>query len=42
MSLIEAVILAGTNDSQLTPESRALISTHVTAPTDIQVFVTPT
>jgi len=42
MSLIEAVILAGTNDSQLTSESRALISTHVTAPTDIQVFVTPT
>ena len=42
MSLIEAVILAGTNDSQLTPESRALISAHVTTPTDIQVFVTPT
>jgi alkyl hydroperoxide reductase subunit AhpF len=42
VSLIEAVILAGTNDSQLTPESRALISAHVTAPTDIQVFVTPT
>lgn len=42
MSLIEAVILAGTNDSQLTPESRSLISAHVTTPTDIQVFVTPT
>ena len=42
MSLIEAVILAGTNDSQLTPESRTLISAHVTTPTDIQVFVTPT
>lgn len=42
MSLIEAVILAGTNDSRLTPESRALISAHVTAPTNIQVFVTPT
>jgi alkyl hydroperoxide reductase subunit AhpF len=42
MSLIEAVILAGTNDSQLAPESRALISAHVTSPTDIQVFVTPT
>ena len=42
MSLIEAVILAGTNDSQLTPESRALITAHVSAPVDIQVFVTPT
>ena len=42
MSLIEAVILAGTTDSRLTPESRALISEHVTAPTNIQVFVTPT
>ena len=42
MSLIEAVILAGTTDSRLTPESRALISAHVTAPTNIQVFVTPT
>jgi alkyl hydroperoxide reductase subunit AhpF len=42
MSLIEAVILAGTQDSQLTPESRSLIAAHVTTPTDIQVFVTPT
>jgi alkyl hydroperoxide reductase subunit AhpF len=42
MSLIEAVILAGTNDSRLMPETRALISAHVTSPTDIQVFVTPT
>jgi alkyl hydroperoxide reductase subunit AhpF len=42
MSLIEAVILASTNDSRLTPESRALISAHVSSPTDIQVFVTPT
>jgi hypothetical protein len=42
MSLIEAVILAGTNDSQLQPESRALIAANVTAPLDIQVFVTPT
>ena len=42
MSLIEAVILAGTNDSGLTPDSRALIAKHVTAPLDIQVFVTPT
>jgi len=42
MSLIEAVILAGTSDSGLAPESRALIAREVTAPLDIQVFVTPT
>src|SRR5688572_14817932 len=42
MSLIEAVILAGTNDSGLTPDSRALLAEHVTGPLDIQVFVTPT
>ena len=42
MSLIEAVILAGTNDSGLTPDSRALIAEHVTEPLNIQVFVTPT
>jgi alkyl hydroperoxide reductase subunit AhpF len=42
MSLIEAVILAGTNDSQLDPESRQLIAANVSAPLDIQVFVTPT
>jgi glutaredoxin-like protein len=42
MSLIEAVILAGTNDSGLTPDSRALVAEHVTKPLDIQVFVTPT
>ena len=42
MSLIEAVILAGTNDSGLTPDSRALVAEHVTAPLDIRVFVTPT
>jgi glutaredoxin-like protein len=42
MSLIEAVILAGTSDSGLTPESRALVAEHVTEPLHIQVFVTPT
>jgi alkyl hydroperoxide reductase subunit AhpF len=42
MSLIEAVILAGTTDSQLDPQSRALIAANVTGPVDIQVFVTPT
>jgi glutaredoxin-like protein len=42
MSLIEAIKLAGTTDSGLAPESRALIASHVSAPLDIQVFVTPT
>jgi alkyl hydroperoxide reductase subunit AhpF len=42
MSLIEAIVLAGTDDSQLTALSRDLISAHVTAALDIQVFVTPT
>jgi glutaredoxin-like protein len=42
MSLIEAVILAGTDDSQLDPQSRELIAAHVNAPLDIHVFVTPT
>jgi glutaredoxin-like protein len=42
MSLIEAVILAGTNDSGLAPESRALVAAHVKTPLDVQVFVTPT
>jgi alkyl hydroperoxide reductase subunit AhpF len=41
-SLIEAITLAGTTDSRLSPDSRALIAAHVTAPLDIQVFVTPT
>ena len=38
MSLIEAVLLAGTNDSRLLPESRALISANVTAPDRIFRF----
>lgn len=42
MSLIEAAVLAGTDDSQLDPKSRELIAANVTAPLDIQVFVTPT
>jgi alkyl hydroperoxide reductase subunit AhpF len=42
MSLIEAVILAGTDDSGLMPESKALIASQVTGPLDILVFVTPT
>jgi hypothetical protein len=42
MSLIEAVILAGTDDSGLTEESKALIAEHVREPREINVFVTPT
>ena len=41
MSLIEAVIAAGTGDSGLSAESRQLIAEHATAPIDIKVFVTP-
>jgi len=41
MSLVEALILAGTGDSGLTAESKALIAENVTGPTDILVFVTP-
>ena len=41
MSLIEAVITAGTDEPGLSDESRALIAT-VTEPLDIKVFVTPT
>jgi glutaredoxin-like protein len=41
MSLVEAVLAAGSNDSGLTPESRALIAEHITAPVDLKVFVTP-
>jgi alkyl hydroperoxide reductase subunit AhpF len=42
MSLIDAVILAGTEDSGLTQASKDLIASQVTGPLDIQVFVTPT
>jgi alkyl hydroperoxide reductase subunit AhpF len=42
MSLVEAVILAGTGNSGLSDESRQLIAQHVTGPIDIKVFVTPT
>jgi alkyl hydroperoxide reductase subunit AhpF len=42
MSLIEAVILAGTDDSGLTAESKQLVAEHVTGPLDVKVFVTPT
>ena len=42
MSLIDAVILAGTGDSGLSAESRRLIAEHVRAPLEVLVFVTPT
>jgi len=41
-SLIESVILAGTDDSGLTEDSKKLIAEKATAPMDIKVFVTPT
>lgn len=41
-SLIESIVLAGTDDSGLSDESRRLIAEKVTAPLDIKVFVTPT
>ena len=42
MSLIEAIVVAGSGDSGLSPASKALIAEHVTAPLEINVFVTPT
>jgi alkyl hydroperoxide reductase subunit AhpF len=41
VSLVQAVLLAGGHDSQLTPANRALVAA-VTTPTTIQVFSTPT
>src|SRR5688572_8460636 len=42
MSLVEALVLAGTGESGLTADSKALVAAHVTSPLDILVFVTPT
>ena len=42
MSLVERSLLAGTDDSGLSPDSKALIAEHVTTPIEIKVFVTPT
>ncbi len=42
MSLLEAVVLAGTDDSGLTQASKDLIAAQVTGPMTIDVFVTPT
>jgi glutaredoxin-like protein len=42
MSLVEAVTLAGGDDSGLSDTSKKLIAEQVAEPLDIQVFVTPT
>lgn len=42
LSLIEAIVLAGTEDSGLSEVSRKAIADRVTSPLDIKVFVTPT
>jgi alkyl hydroperoxide reductase subunit AhpF len=42
MSLIEALILAGSDDSGLSADSKALIAAHVTEPMELLVFATPT
>src|SRR5262245_5587553 len=42
LSLVDAVGLAGGDESGLSPASRALIAEHVTGPTELLVFVTPT
>jgi glutaredoxin-like protein len=42
MSLVDAILLAGTDDSGLSADSKTLIASHVTEPMDIKVFVTPT
>src|SRR4051794_3947183 len=41
VALVQAVLLVGGHDSQLTPENRARVAA-VTTPTTIQVFSTPT
>ena len=41
-SLIESIVLAGTDDSGLTAESKRLIAEKATEPLEIRVFVTPT
>ena len=42
MSLVEALILAGSADSGLSPDSKALIAAHVKEPLELLVFATPT
>jgi glutaredoxin-like protein len=42
MSLVEAVTLAGTDDSGLSPATKELVASRLTDPLEILVFVTPT
>jgi glutaredoxin-like protein len=42
MSLIDAVVLAGTTDSGLSAATRQAVASRVTEPLDLLVFVTPT
>ena len=42
MSLVDAIVMAGTGDSGLSPLSRRLIAERVDQPLDMLVFVTPT
>jgi glutaredoxin-like protein len=42
MSLVDAVLLAGTSDSGLSPETRTAIAERVHEPLELLVFVTPT
>jgi alkyl hydroperoxide reductase subunit AhpF len=42
MSLVEAIILVGGDDSGLTDDSKQMIEEQVTQPLELQVFVTPT
>ena len=41
VSLVQALLLVGGHDSQLTPDNRARVAA-VSTPTTIQVFSTPT
>lgn len=41
-SLLEAIVLAGSGDSGLAPESRRQIAEHVREPLEVLVFTTPT
>ena len=42
MSLVDAVLLAGTSDSGLSPQTRTVIAERVHEPLELLVFVTPT
>ena len=41
-SLVESIVLAGSDDSGLTDDSRQVIAEKATVPIEIKVFVTPT